>query len=72
MIARQPQIVTFQVLMDVPPPLIPPLKGEGDGVAAVSPQSLNVGAGEHCPKSPSPLRGGGRGGGTFHMGLPRQ
>jgi len=43
----------------LPPPLTPPLKGEGDSRPPV-------------PKSPSPLRGGVRGGGKFDPASPER
>jgi hypothetical protein len=47
-----------------PPPLTPPHKGEGGSDAAVSVKVTDPGAMWHCPKFPSPLWGGVRGGGA--------
>jgi NADPH:quinone reductase-like Zn-dependent oxidoreductase/uncharacterized protein YndB with AHSA1/START domain len=69
-----PQAVSFshdekadraQVGALIPPPLTPPLKGEGDSVGAPGARTgdvVRLGAG--VAESPSPLRGGVRGGGT--------
>jgi very-short-patch-repair endonuclease len=49
----------------LPPPLAPPLKGEGDlGVGASAGHQVRAGAEGLAQEFPSPLRGGVRGGGA--------
>jgi len=43
----------------VPPPLFPPLKGEGDADAAFSFKIVCVGVSWQCPEVPLPLEGRG-------------
>ncbi|MCV3241046.1 hypothetical protein [Mesorhizobium sp. ZC-5] len=54
-------IGTGILMPPAPPPLTPPLKGEGGVLAAQGPAANASSA--NAPKSPSPLRGGVRGGG---------
>jgi hypothetical protein len=50
-------------VIGVPPPLTPPHKGEGDAILNAYAQSCTLAS--VSPGFPSPLWGGGRGGGTF-------
>ncbi|MDP3897250.1 MAG: ATP-dependent helicase C-terminal domain-containing protein, partial [Mesorhizobium sp.] len=55
----------------LPPPLTPPLKGEGDPSASrEASASGSPSSGRNATKSPSPLRGGVRGGGIHAPNLP--
>jgi cobalt-precorrin 5A hydrolase len=56
------------VVVEIPPPLTPPHKGEGDHAGALA-KTSEIGARE-TPESPSPLWGGVRGGGALADGLP--